>query len=200
MNACLKASGSALLLLAVACGNDKSGTPVYSSGVDAGADASVSTLNTDQRQALCSSREAFVQTNVNLDVVVQAVCLTSALIVGGTPDDCQATFDRCVANNGSDVGFGLNVGVTFNGPGSNNNVSSVVCAQQLADCNASVSDLEGCVNVNTGIVYRILDTLSCRGAGQADTTNEAKTLRSNMGAGVCSSVGTRCGGFGEPLL
>jgi hypothetical protein len=196
MNVYAKAIVSSFLVCAVACGDDDNKTPVYTSDVDAGADASVATLNDGQRQQLCSSRSSFLQTNVNADVVVDALCLASAIIVGGTPEDCNVTYNKCRANNGTGLGVGLDISLTGTN-GSDRNLSTVACAQELADCQASVSDLEACVNVNTDIVYRILDTLSCHNAGDANATQEAERLK---GAGVCTKVGTSCGDFGEPLL
>lgn len=196
MNAISKATLCSLLLCAVACGDDKKSAPVYSADVDAGTDASVATLDDSQRQQLCESRSAFLNTNVNLDVVAEAVCLASAIIVGGTPTECNATYNKCMANNGTSLGVGVGVSVTGNGNQAGT-LSTLACAQDLADCKATVGDLEACVNVNTDIVYRILDTLSCKSAGDSAATQEAQRLK---GAGVCTSVGTSCGDFGKPLL
>jgi hypothetical protein len=196
MNVSVKAFVCSFLVCAVACGEDNGKTPVYTADVDAGADASVATLDDSQRQQLCASRSAFLQTNVNADVVVDALCLASAIIVGGTPEECNATYTRCRDNRGTGLGVGLDISLTGN-DGSPSNLSTVACAQDLADCQASVRDLEACVNVNTDIVYTILDTLSCRSAGNPDTTQEAQRLK---GAGVCTKVGTSCGDFGDPLL
>jgi hypothetical protein len=177
----------AMALLSAACGDDKSSRPVYASGVDAGVDASVSTLSDSQREQICSSREVYLNTSVNLDVVVRAACLATAIFIGGTPDDCQSAFDKCVANRGGDIGVNVNVTSPFLGS---------ACANDLRECDASVQALETCVNVNTGFAYEFLEAISCRGAGQAASMEQARKL----GAQGCATLGSSCAGFDEPVL
>jgi hypothetical protein len=64
-----------------------------------------------------------------------------------------------------------------------------------------VAQLEACINVRLDWVYNLVDTLSCSGAGSADTRTRAEAMR---GVALCVGGGSGCDRFidvnAPPLL
>jgi hypothetical protein len=186
------ASLGLLSALAFACSDDDDGKPPpFVSGVDAGAgDPAVSGLNTDQKTRLCQSYGAHVSGSVGFDLLAEAVCLPQAILLGGSPSGCRQRLAECTANVPPPVQINVQVNDTR------------VCEQNLAQCNLTTAQLEGCINLRLDWVYSLLDTLSC---GRADN-DDTRTLAEQMmrGASVCANGFAGCDRFinvnSEPVL
>jgi hypothetical protein len=191
-------------LLGLSCSDDDDGPRPFSSGLganagDAGANggasgnasagAPVSSLDADDKAQLCRSYGAHLSTSVGFDLVAQAVCLPQAILLGGSPQGCRQRLDACVDDVPPPLQINASVG----------NVN--VCTQTLAECNLSVAQLEACINLRLDWVYELVDTLSCAGAGSADSRSRADAMR---GAAVCVGAAAGCDRFidvnPEPVL
>lgn len=169
----------ALATLAAACGDDE-GRPRFVSGLDD--DAPVDSLRTDQRDTLCDSYEAYVDTYVDLDAVAYLACAPGAVTSSDTVEECQRRVDRCMAL------FPEPISVRSPArPGRR-------CADNLARCEATVGELEQCVNVNLDFVFELLDGLSCSAIDRPGTREIAR--RGESLVSVCTDLGEACGGFG----
>lgn len=66
-----------------------------------------------------------------------------------------------------------------------------VCAQNLAQCQASVADLQGCVNVNIDSALRLPQIFTCGTAADADVGAQSVSSLVN----VCQTGNAACTNF-----
>jgi hypothetical protein len=171
-----------LVFSAAACGDDdERDPPPFSSGVQS--EAPVSELTPTEKRQICDQYGAHVQANVDLRQVAYAVCLPSSLLFGGTSEQsCEQFLNDCASNFLVEGQLRARV----------NDVQG--CLADLDQCQASVAELEGCVNLNLDLVYNILERLSCRRAGDRALMNEARDFQVGQ---VCSAPNRVCGEFAE---
>jgi hypothetical protein len=178
---------SALFLVVYACGlagcgdDEDEGRPRYRSDVNVSSDTNVADLDDDDRRQVCASLNGFVDTQVDFGIVSYAACLPGAILFSGNQDDCEAELARCMDSFIDPI----QVSARFN--------DESVCLAGLATCDdITVADLEGCVNLNLGFAYDILDRLSCGGLSDAER-NDAQLVMDTVS--VCTDVNAACDDF-----
>src|SRR5690348_8693688 len=85
--------------VSIGCGDDEDGDarPRYRSGVTPmTSTTTVSTLDEADKEQLCASLDAHVQANVSFDAIARISCLPAAIVLGGSPQGCQAQLDQCI--------------------------------------------------------------------------------------------------------
>jgi len=148
----------------VGCGDDDDeGRPRYRSNVSVSTDTPVSGLDDDDLREICASVDAHVQANVDLDVVAYAACLPNAILSSSDQDACEAELDRCMSS------FPDPIAITARFE------DETVCFSSLRACDASVADLDTCINVNLDIVYDLFDSLSCGGTSDSEAQEAPAT-------------------------
>jgi hypothetical protein len=169
-----------LIALLSACGHSDNGTPPrYVTGVSA--TGPVSSLNNGQLQQICSSYDAYVNTNVGFDQIAYIACLPAAIVLGGGSAGCMQQLTTCMAAFPPPVSVQAHVH------------DPQVCFRDLQQCQASVSVLENCVNVNLGLALDILDRWSCSNAGDADLQKAAARAMDTVD--VCGQANAGCNQF-----
>jgi hypothetical protein len=122
--------------------------------------------------------------------LAEAVCLPQAVLLGGSPAGCRQRLAECTANVPPPVQIDVQVNDTR------------VCEQNLAQCNLTTTQLEGCINLRLDWVYTLLDALSCGSAGDPSTQSLAEQMM--RGASVCASGFAGCDRFinvnSQPVL
>lgn len=167
----------ALALPVLACGDDDEKRAPYSSGVQAA--GPVSSLDDDDLAKLCRSYDAHVDVNLGFDVVATAACLPSAILLGLTYEGCQQRMAECKRDLPPPVTASVRV------------TDERACVEDLRKCDQSVASLEGCINVNLGSVYRLIDSLTC---GDVNTDRAAMA---NL-VSACANTSPGCQRFVEP--
>jgi hypothetical protein len=71
--------------------------------------------------------------------------------------------------------------------------SDQVCFENLQQCEATVGELEGCVNVNVDLALNILDRLSCNRAGDPAYRSMVQPMADLVN--VCADVNDACNEF-----
>jgi hypothetical protein len=175
-----------LALVAVGCDDDdQRSAPAYQSGVDA--DAPVAQLDDEEKRQICRSYSGYVDAYVGFDQLAYTACLPLSIVFGGgSRESCEAFLADCMESSRTPL-----VSVQASGQG----LDEEVCFDNLEQCNASVAELEGCVNVNLGFFINILENFSCRSAEDRNRVDEVERLMDT--AMVCSTAGSSCGGFAD---
>lgn len=169
------------VLLLSACGDDEDeGRPRYRSGVQVETSTPVTDLDDDELRRICASFDAHVQANIDFDLVTYAVCLPNAILSSGNEAECEAELDRCLADGPEPLLINARL------------QDEAVCFSSLRACNASVADLETCINVNFDIAYDLFDRLSC--GGVSDEEAQQAAIRA-MDVNVCADVSAACNDF-----
>lgn len=173
------------LLAAGACSDDEERKPPpFQSGV--AADGPVAELSDADKRRLCDQYGAHLGAAVDLRQIAYAFCLPTSLLAGGfSEESCDAFLKDCVDN--FPVTGRVQAGLNYD---------ERACLASIDTCDVSVVELEGCVNVNLGLVYDILERLSCRRAGDEGLRSEIDSL--NVGS-VCAQPNRACGSFGETI-
>jgi methionine synthase I (cobalamin-dependent) len=168
------------VLLAAACGKSDNSRPRYAAGVTGVTNTQpVSTLNNTQLQQICKSYDAYVNTYVDLSAVAYIACLPVALLTSPTREACQSSLQQCMAKFPKPISISAKT----------SNVQ--VCAQNLAQCQASVADIEGCVNGNIDSALRLPQILGC--GTVADGGVSAQRVSSLVN--VCQTGNSACTNF-----
>lgn len=162
-------------LVLAACGDDDDARPRYQTGITV--TGPVSGLNNGQLQQICSSFDAYVDTNVGFDQLAYIACLPPAIVLGGTKEACAQQLDACMAAFPQPIAVQAHVH------------DPQVCFANLQQCQATVSVLERCVNVNLDLAFEVLDW-TCSRAGDADLQKAA--ARAMDTANVCGQVDSAC--------
>lgn len=175
------ASFLVLALVMVGCGDDEDGErPRYRSDVSVSTDTSVSDLGDEDLRRICASLDAHVTAHIDLDLVAYLACLPGAILTRDR-NQCEAELDQCMAAFPEPIA----IHARFRDP--------ALCVSSLRGCGAAtVADLDGCVNLNLGIVYDLLDRLSCGGVSDAEAQRAA---RDATAINVCADVNAACNDF-----
>lgn len=160
-----------------ACDDDD--RPRYSSGVNQ--NAPIADLSDDELLEICSTFDGYVNTYVDLQTVATIACLPLAIVTSLDDETCQTNLQRCVDT------FPLPVQVSARAQ------SEAVCFENLQQCEATVAQLEGCVNVNVDLALNILDRLSCNRAGDPAYRNMVEPMTNLVS--VCADVNEACNTF-----
>ncbi|MDB4991219.1 MAG: hypothetical protein JWN04_6397 [Myxococcaceae bacterium] len=161
-------------LAALGCGHDDN-APIYSSGVDSTKRAS--TLSDTDKTQFCRSLDQHVDVVVGFQEIARLVCLPFAL-VSLSRAECEQKLNTCAANAPSPITVEAQ------------STHDQSCFNSLSSCEANVGTLEGCVNVNVGLVRTVLETVTCARFNDPEATNEAN--RAMNTAGTCVSSSSSC--------
>ena len=167
-----------LSCVAAGCGSSDSGRGRYVSGVDGNRD--VSTLDTMAKQQLCATFDTHVSTYVDLEAVAYVSCIPAAIWTSITPAACSQKLADCMAIFPKPI----TVDATLH--------SDNACFASLAQCQTTVAQLEGCVDVSLDRALSILDTWTCDLAGNPGSRQVAAPTPDTR---VCTSVNAACNQF-----
>lgn len=170
---------SASVLLA--CAEGTSDRPEYTTGIDA-PEQEVSTLDDRQLETVCESYDVYVETYVDFDTIAYVACLPPALVLSGSQDECERRLDACMGLFPDPISIGATL------------QSQELCVRDLQECNATVAELEGCVNVNLDGFLDISDW-SCALFGDAEAVASAR--KSMDSVRVCSELNDACNRFAK---
>jgi hypothetical protein len=171
------------VVVLTACGDDEDeGRPRYRSGVQVQTSTPVEDLEDEDLRRICASLDAHVQANVDFDIVSYAACLPGAILTSANETQCEQELDRCIASGPDPLVINARL------------EDESVCFSSLRACNASVADLETCININFDIVYDLFDSLSC--GGVSDQEAQAAAQRA-MDVNVCADVSAACNQFAD---
>jgi len=174
-------SSLALLVVIAGCGDDEDeGRPRYRSNVSVSTDTPVAALDDDDLRQICANVDAHVSAHVDLSVVAYAACLPQAILTSADQDTCEAEFDRCVDNFADPIA----INARFNDP--------AICVSGLRLCDATVADLDTCLNLNFDVVYSVVDSLSCGGTSE-DEAREAMQRANDIH--LCTDISATCDDF-----
>lgn len=162
-----------------ACDDDD--RPRYVSGVDQ--DAPVSDLDDEDLREICSSFDGYVNAYVDVQTLATLVCLPAAIVGNLSSELCDASLRACIDT------FKLSPPVQVSARAQ----SDQVCFENLQQCEATVGQLEGCVNVNVDLALNILDRLSCNRAGDAAYRDMVQPMADLVN--VCADVNDACNTF-----
>lgn len=177
--ACLCSLGLVLLGVGVGCGDSDESRPRYDSGQSG--DTNVSMLDDTQRMQLCESYDAYVNTYVSLDAVAYLACLPAAIWTTTTTEACNASLQNCLSL------FPRPIQVSARAE------SREMCEGTLNQCQASVAQLEGCINVNIDVALQVYDQWSCDRVNDPEVRDMAAP---NGGlVSVCSDIDSACNRF-----
>ena len=167
--------------LLAACGDDDDGNAraPYVSGVTG--TVMVSGLDENDLNRICTSLDAYVETEINFDQVAYVSCLPAAIVLGGTQKGCNEQLDSCMALFPKPITVEAQLR------------DQEVCFSDLRRCQATVSSLEGCLNVNLDLAFQILDSWSCNRAGEQDLQKAA--ARAMNTASACADIDASCNDF-----
>jgi hypothetical protein len=176
-----------LLLAATAAGtgcgdDDEERRPVFRTGVTP--TVTVSGLDEPRLQQICDSLDVYVDAEISFDSLAYIACLPPAIVIGGDATGCRRELAECMAAFPEPITIQAQLQDTR------------VCFADLQACNATVSALERCVNVNLDLALQVLDW-SCDGAAQDDLQRAA--VRAMDTASVCAQIDASCQQFVELL-
>lgn len=165
--------------LLASCGDDDGGRPRYRVDVDGdvATSAPVSSLDDAQLERVCESRDVYVETYVSFEAIAYIACLPPAIVLGGTEEGCSRRLADCMELFPEPIEVRATV------------ESTELCVEQLRQCDDSIADLEGCVNVSLDLVLDIIDNWSCRGL---DDDRIAEAARAMDTVSVCAMVDSPC--------
>jgi hypothetical protein len=168
--------------LGTACGDDDSQQrPAYSSGISTPT-VTVSGLDDTQLKRVCESLDVYVDAEISFTSVAYIACLPPAIVLGGgTKAGCESQLSQCMS------AFPAPIKIEAKFKDEN------VCFADLRACQATVSALDRCVNVNLGLAFDILDNWSCDGAGDEDLQRAA--ARAMDTASACAQIDASCQHF-----
>jgi hypothetical protein len=168
--------------LLFACGDDDDDRPrrtIYSSGVSGSIE--ITTLGDADLERICQSYDVFVEANVGFDAIAYAACLPGAIVAGGDEAGCNRLLDECME------GFPEPIMVRAQLR------DQEVCFESLLECQASVAELEGCINLSLDFVLDVLDGWSCSGVDDDDMRKAAAKAQDT--AQVCADIDAACNRF-----
>ena len=127
--------GFAAGIVLSACAEGESDRPDYTTGIDA-PNQNVAMLDDTQLEEVCESYDVYVETYVDFDTIAYVACLPAALVLSQTREQCEQALEACM----SVFPEPIQVSGTVR--------SQELCVNDLQECNATVAQLESCVNVN----------------------------------------------------
>jgi hypothetical protein len=161
------------------CAEGANDRPDYTTGIDA-QDQSVASLDEMQLERVCESYDVYVETYVDFDTIAYVACLPAALVLSPTRELCESALERCM----SVFPKPIQVSGTVR--------SQEVCAEDLQQCNATVAELESCVNVNLNDFIGVSDW-SCDLIGDAQAVSMARESMDSVR--VCADLDDACNRF-----
>lgn len=170
-----------LAFLVLGCDDDDEGRPIYRSGVEVEVSSPVAGLGNGELQQICQTLDVYVDTYVSFEAIAYIACLPGAIVLGGGPQGCERLLDQCMD------GFPEPIQVQAELQ------NAEVCYTDLQSCQASVEELEGCINLNLDLAFEILESWTCSGAGSEDLRAEA--ARAMDTASVCADLDAACNRF-----
>lgn len=179
-NRCSRAASCVLMLAAIGCGHDTTeARPTFR--IQTSGPGPISSLADDQLRSVCGTYDAYVETYISFDAIAYIACLPAAIVLGGNERGCQQQLDQCMALFPDPIAIQAQVS------------DQDVCVRDLQACNASVSAVEGCANVNLDLALDIIDNWSCSGAAASDL--QAKAARAMDTVQVCGNIDATCNHF-----
>ncbi len=174
MGRCMKHLARLSLLVALAaCGDDNSNS-VFSSGIkDTKQDAN--TLNDQDKRTFCATLDAHVRVTVGLDEVAYLACAPLALLTSTSREACDELLDSCARDAPK---------ITLN-----REQRQEQCYDDLASCEADVSTLEGCVDINVKALREVIGRISCARFGDSTVQKDIDQARTAAG---CTQVSNSC--------
>lgn len=163
-----------LSLLSACADSERPGYVISASTADSSAE--VSTLDDGQLDEICESYTAYVDAEISLDVISHTACLALAILSTFTPGTCEETYMACVEGDSL-----IQIDAGFSGD-----------CRTLRSCDATVGELQGCLNVRTDVLVDIIDRLAC--GGDVESTDAAEEW---MGASTCAGFNDSCTEFTE---
>jgi len=161
------------------CAEGENDRPDFTTGIDA-QDQSVATLDEMQLEQVCESYDVYVETYVDFDTIAYVACLPAALVLSPTRELCESALERCM----SVFPKPIRVSGTVR--------SQEVCAEDLQQCNATVAELESCVNVNLNDFLDV-SGWSCDLIGDARAVDMARESMDSVR--VCADLDDACSRF-----
>jgi hypothetical protein len=181
----MKRALTLLLVLSAACDDDDEGRPRYRIDIGSPNDAEVSDLPEEDLDRICESFDVYVDTNISFDAIAYIACLPPAIVLSlGDRDSCQERLDSCTSNFLKPIEVEAQVR------------NRTLCYSTLRECRASVTSLEGCVNVNLDLALDILDNWTCGGAADDDLRDRAARAMDTVS--VCADLDAACARFANP--
>jgi hypothetical protein len=171
----------ALLAAALLACDDDDERPRYRADIEVDVSSPVSSLGERDRERICRSFDAYVDTYVSFDEIAYITCLPGAILGGVDERGCEALLDDCMADFPEPVAVQARLRDTE------------ICYASLDDCRASVDELEGCINVNLDLALDIAGNWSCSGAQDEDLRAQAARARDT--AEVCADIDAACRDF-----
>jgi hypothetical protein len=163
------ASLSILIALALGCGDDGSGS-VYSSGIDKTREADE--LDDKEKEQFCKTIETHVSVTVGLDEVARIACAPIALLTSTSRDACEELLDEC-ARDAPKVSLARAE-------------REQECFDSLSACEADISTLEGCVDVNVRALRTVIERISCARFGDSTVQQDLDEARTAAGCAMAS--------------
>lgn len=178
----MKALLTSLCLLSAlplaACGDDDDGRPApYQSGVQAS--GPVSDLEDKDLQRICNTFDTHLDVSLGYDAIAHVLCLPQALLLGGSREGCEKRMADCKR----DLPPPAMISVAIN--------DNRTCVNNLRQCNATIAQVEACVNVNVDWAFDIVKSFTC-----GDVANEQRRQVANGAAG-CVNVSPGCERFAD---
>jgi len=173
-----------LSLLTLAACSDDDERVGYRTGIKDDT-ATVATLDDDDKQKICRSLDAHLDVTISFDEVARLACLPPAVLLSSSREECESKLAACVA----DAPPPLRVRAQA--------MNEQVCYDSLAQCNASVGEIEGCVNVSLDAALDFLERVTCARYSDDEVRSTASSMQT---ARSCADVSATCDDFGPLLL
>lgn len=155
--------------------------PTFRTGVTP--TVTVSGLDDRELRRVCESLDVYVDAELSFDSLAYIACLPLAIVASGTPEGCKRELAQCMSAFPEPIAIQAQL------------QDARVCFADLQACNATVSALERCVNVDLDLAFDILDRWSCDGAAQDDVQRAAAEAVDTVS--VCADIDAGCQRFVE---
>jgi hypothetical protein len=172
-----------LSLLLAACAEGESARPDYASGLD-DTERTVADLDDPELSQICETYDVYVDTYVSFEAIAYVACLPGALVLSNDVDSCERRLGACMDLFPEPIEVKARV------------ETQEVCFDDLRQCEASVAQLEGCVNVNLDRLLEI-SQWSCELFDDSETRAQARQMQDTVA--VCSELGPACNRFATSI-
>jgi hypothetical protein len=162
-----------LLIALGSCGDDGSNS-IFSSGIE-DRDKTADTLGDDEKETFCSDVESHLKVTVGLEEVMRVACAPLALLTSTSREACEELLDEC-ARDAPKITLAREQ-------------REQECFDSLAACEADVSTLEGCVDVNVRALRSVLERVSCARFGDSSVQDDIDEART---AAACAKASNSC--------
>jgi hypothetical protein len=124
-----------------------------------------------------------VSTYLDFDAIAYVACIPGAIWLTNTADACRANLADCMSRFPKPIKIDANV-----------SASQQACVTNLAQCQATVAQLEGCVDVNLDRALSIVDVWTCDRVGDMQVRQMADPASTAL---VCTDVNAACNHFSD---